>query len=89
MRQAIEIAESDISTAARDLALSDASFVRLRRALDRAACAQTLLETVSKIRQDSRCGLNIANWERGRTRPGNNHSGDAGGGGIAGKGVAG
>jgi hypothetical protein len=42
-------AESDISTAARDLALSDASFTRLRRARDRVACAQRLLETVSEI----------------------------------------
>jgi hypothetical protein len=42
-------AENDISTAARDLALSDASFVRLRRASDRVACAQTLLKTVSEI----------------------------------------
>lgn len=42
-------AESDISTAARDLALSDASFIRLRRARDGVACAQNLLETVSEI----------------------------------------
>jgi hypothetical protein len=36
-------------TAALDVALSDASFVRLRRARDRVACAQTLLESVSEI----------------------------------------
>jgi hypothetical protein len=39
----------DISVVSRDLALSDASFVRLRRASDRVACAQTLLETVGEI----------------------------------------
>jgi hypothetical protein len=42
-------AESDISTAARDLALSDASFIRLRRSRDRVACAQTPLETMGEI----------------------------------------
>ena len=39
---------NDVEVAARDLALSDASFIRLRRARDRVACAQTLLETVSE-----------------------------------------
>jgi hypothetical protein len=42
-------AETDISVAARDLTISDVSFIRLRRARDRVACAQTLLETVSEI----------------------------------------
>jgi hypothetical protein len=42
-------AENDVSVAARDVALSDASFIRLRRARDQVACAQTLLETVSEI----------------------------------------
>jgi hypothetical protein len=61
-------AESDISTAARDLPLSDAGFIRLRRARDWVAYAQILLETVSEgCRQDSRRGRNITNWERGRT----------------------
>ncbi|MGF6924261.1 hypothetical protein [Paraburkholderia sp. 40] len=39
-------APTDIEVAARDLQISDASFVRLRRAMDRVACAQTVLETV-------------------------------------------
>ena len=34
---------------ARNLALSDGSFIRLRRARDRLACAQTVLESVSEI----------------------------------------
>jgi len=34
--------ETDISVAARDLRISDTGFVRLRRALDRVAVAQTL-----------------------------------------------
>ena len=37
---------TDIEVAARDLLISDASFVRLRRAMDRIACAQSVLETV-------------------------------------------
>jgi len=41
--------KTDISVASRDLALSDAGFIRLRRARDRVACAQTLLESVSEI----------------------------------------
>ena len=35
--------ETDISVAARDLGISDASFMRLRRALDRVAGAQALM----------------------------------------------
>ncbi|WP_085483269.1 hypothetical protein [Paraburkholderia susongensis] len=42
-------ADSDISVVARELRLSDASFGRLRRARDRVACAQRLLETVREI----------------------------------------
>ncbi|MFM0409428.1 hypothetical protein [Paraburkholderia dipogonis] len=42
-------ADSDISVVARELRLSDASFLRLRRARDRVACAQRLLETVREI----------------------------------------
>lgn len=42
-------AETDISVVARELRLSDASFLRLRRARDRVACAQRLLETARKI----------------------------------------
>ncbi|WP_429525307.1 hypothetical protein [Paraburkholderia youngii] len=38
---------SDIEVAARDLHISDASFVRLRRALDRLTCAQSLLESMT------------------------------------------
>ncbi|CAB3779158.1 hypothetical protein LMG28138_00813 [Pararobbsia alpina] len=41
--------EGDIRTAARDFALSDASLVRLRRAMDRVACAQRLVETVRAV----------------------------------------
>jgi hypothetical protein len=37
---------SDAEVAARDSGIADASFVRLRRAMDRVACAQRLLETV-------------------------------------------
>jgi hypothetical protein len=39
-------AVTDIEVASRDLQISDASFVRLRRALDRVACAQSVLETM-------------------------------------------
>jgi hypothetical protein len=39
-------AATDIEVAARDLHISDASFVRLRRAMDRLACAQSVLETM-------------------------------------------
>jgi hypothetical protein len=42
-------ADSDISVVARELRLSDASFLRLRWARDRVACAQRLLETVREI----------------------------------------
>lgn len=42
-------AGSDISVVARELRLSDASFRRLRRARDRLACAQRLLETAREI----------------------------------------
>jgi hypothetical protein len=81
---------ADIEVVAREPRLRDGMHERLRRALDRVACAQSLLETISEIaRQESRRGRNIANWKRGRARPGNNCSGDAGDGGIAGKGVAG
>ncbi|MGF6924259.1 hypothetical protein [Paraburkholderia sp. 40] len=52
-REAVELlailladAVTDIEVAARDAGISDASFVRLRRAMDRVACAQTVLETV-------------------------------------------
>jgi hypothetical protein len=36
---------TDTSVASRDLQISDASFVRLRRAIDGVACAQSLLES--------------------------------------------
>jgi hypothetical protein len=36
----------DISVAALELGLSDASFVRLRRVMDRIACAQSVLEAM-------------------------------------------
>jgi hypothetical protein len=39
---------TDTIVASRDLQISDASFVRLRRALDRVTCAQRLLETVMR-----------------------------------------
>jgi hypothetical protein len=42
-------AESDISVAARDYRISDSSFIRLRRARDRVACAQSVLETMREI----------------------------------------
>jgi hypothetical protein len=45
----LEDADTDISVAARDLGISDASFVRLRRALDRVAVAQTLLGASAEI----------------------------------------
>jgi hypothetical protein len=35
---------TDAEVAARDREISDANFVRLRRALDRSACAQSVLE---------------------------------------------
>jgi hypothetical protein len=38
--------EADINVAARDLQISDASFVRLRRAMGRVGCAQSVLETM-------------------------------------------
>jgi hypothetical protein len=41
--------ETDISVAARDLGISDASFVRLRRALDRVAGARALLGASAEI----------------------------------------
>ena len=41
--------ETDISVAARDLGISDASFVRLRRALDRVAGAQVLMGASAEI----------------------------------------
>jgi hypothetical protein len=37
---------TDIEVASRDLQISDASFVRLRRAMDRVACAQSVLEAM-------------------------------------------
>jgi hypothetical protein len=40
---------TDAEVAARDLQISDASFARLRRATDRVACAQSVLETMSEI----------------------------------------
>ena len=41
--------ELDISVAARDLGISDASFMRLRRALDRVAGAQALMGASAEI----------------------------------------
>lgn len=41
--------ELDISVAARDLGISDASFMRLRRALDRVAVARALLGASAEI----------------------------------------
>jgi hypothetical protein len=70
-------AKSHISAAARDLSLSDASLIRLRRALDRVVCANFLLETVLNCRHGRRRGRNIASGERGRARPENNRRGDA------------
>jgi hypothetical protein len=46
-------AETDISVVARELRLSDASFLRLRRALDRLNCAQSILEA---MRAEESCG---------------------------------
>ncbi|NYH26007.1 hypothetical protein [Paraburkholderia bryophila] len=37
---------SDIEVAARDAGISDASFIRCRRALDRLSCAQSILEAM-------------------------------------------
>lgn len=37
---------NELGVAARDAGISDASFVRLRRALDRMACAQSVLESM-------------------------------------------
>ncbi|MGF6607807.1 hypothetical protein OKW45_002707 [Paraburkholderia sp. WSM4175] len=52
-REAVELlsilladAVTDIEVAARDAGISDASFVRLRRAMDRVACAQAVLKTM-------------------------------------------
>lgn len=52
-REAVELlsilladAVSDIEVAARDAGISDASFVRLRRAMDRVGCVQSVLETM-------------------------------------------
>ncbi|AXF10002.1 hypothetical protein CUJ91_18450 [Paraburkholderia graminis] len=39
--------ETDVGVAARHQQISDASFVRLRRALDRLACAQAVLAAMS------------------------------------------
>ncbi|MBC8752585.1 MULTISPECIES: hypothetical protein [Paraburkholderia] len=39
-------AMTEIEVASRDLQISDSSFVRLRRAMGRVACAQSLLETM-------------------------------------------
>jgi hypothetical protein len=45
----------DIEVAARDQQISDASFVRLRRAMDRVACAQSVLESMRVGRKTTRC----------------------------------
>lgn len=52
-REAVELlsilladAFTDIEVAARDAGISDASFVRLRRAMDRVSCAQSVLEAL-------------------------------------------
>ncbi|MFL9966212.1 hypothetical protein PQR02_35475 [Paraburkholderia sediminicola] len=37
---------ADVEVAARDVGISDASFIRLRRAIDWVACAQSVLETM-------------------------------------------
>jgi hypothetical protein len=37
---------NDVEVAARDAGVSDPSFVRLRRAMDRVGCAQSVLETM-------------------------------------------
>ncbi|NPT41007.1 hypothetical protein GNZ12_06675 [Paraburkholderia sp. 1N] len=42
-------AATDIEVASSELLIFDASFVRLRRALDRVACAQRLLETMREV----------------------------------------
>lgn len=49
-------AVADIEVAARDLQISDASFIRLRRAMDRVACAQSVLETVRAGSAGAECG---------------------------------
>jgi tetratricopeptide (TPR) repeat protein len=40
---------TDIGVAARDLGITDASFIRLQRARDRLVCVQGLLETMAEI----------------------------------------
>lgn len=47
-------AATDIEVAARDAGISDASFVRVRRAMDRVACAQSVLETMRVERVETR-----------------------------------
>jgi hypothetical protein len=37
---------TDVEVAARGLGISDAGFVRLRRALDRVSCAQTIMQSI-------------------------------------------
>lgn len=60
-RQAVELLSilladvvSDIEIVARDTRIPDASFIRCRRALDRVACAQAVLEA---MRKNARCSL--------------------------------
>ena len=60
-REAVELlsilladAATNIEVAARDAGISDASFVRLRRAMDRVGCAQSVLETMKVERVESR-----------------------------------
>ncbi|WP_143130448.1 hypothetical protein [Paraburkholderia sartisoli] len=46
-------AMTDIEVAARDLQISDASFVRLRRAMDRVGCAQMRVGSVGSSRDET------------------------------------
>ncbi|WP_421376472.1 hypothetical protein ACOCG7_00980 [Paraburkholderia sp. DD10] len=55
---------TDTEVAARDAGISDASFVRLRRAIDRVACAQSVLEAMG-VRS---AGASSVTASRGETR---------------------
>ncbi|MFM0100872.1 hypothetical protein PQQ87_35120 [Paraburkholderia nemoris] len=44
---------TDIEVAARDVQISNAGFARLRRAMDRVVCAQSILETMRVERVDA------------------------------------
>lgn len=84
-------AETDISVAAHDRALSGACFIRLRRARDTLACAQTLLETMSEIagKKADTAGTSPSTSEAERDLGTIIAAAMRRGGGVAGKGVAG